>query len=93
MPSEVIARYGGYCPKCGRKLEKPSFKDVDIRAETPRELEELKKRERKQLVTLKLPEWTAEALEELGRKKGRSRGELIREAITRYLIAENYELV
>ena len=93
MPSEIISRYGGYCPRCGRKLEKPSWQDIVITAEVPSWLKELKKRGRKQLVTLKLPEWTVEALEELGRKKGRSRGELIREAITKYLAAEDvYEL-
>lgn len=29
-PSEVIDMYGGICPRCGRKLEKPTFKDITI---------------------------------------------------------------
>ena len=89
-PSEIISRYGGYCPKCGKRLQKPSWQNIVIAAEVPSWLKELKELEKKRgrrsvVVTVKLPEWTVEALEELGRKKGRSRGELIREAITRYL--------
>ena len=33
-PSEVIARYGGRCPRCGRKLTKPTLRDVRVRVES-----------------------------------------------------------
>jgi len=30
-PSEVIAKYNGRCPRCGKPLSKPTFKDVDVK--------------------------------------------------------------
>ena len=30
-PSEVMDRYGGLCPVCGHRLEKPSISDITIR--------------------------------------------------------------
>jgi len=41
-PSEVIAMVGGFCPRCGRRLQKPTIDDVVIRplSESERALQE-----------------------------------------------------
>ena len=41
-PTEVIAMVGGYCPRCGRRLSKPTIDDVSIRplSESERALQE-----------------------------------------------------
>ena len=36
-PSEVIAMVGGFCPRCGRRLQKPSIDDVVVRPLKPDE--------------------------------------------------------
>jgi len=30
-PSEIIRWYGGYCPRCGKKLKKPDIMDITVR--------------------------------------------------------------
>ena len=30
-PSELSARYGGFCPRCGNRLSKPTLKDIVVK--------------------------------------------------------------
>jgi len=30
-PSELSARYGGFCPRCGNRLSKPTLKDIIVK--------------------------------------------------------------
>ena len=85
-PSEVISMYGGVCPKCGRRLEKPGLKDVEIVYHGPRSCGcEGGKSGKSVTVSVKLPSWMVEKLDALSRAKKVSRGELIRRALSMLL--------
>ena len=83
-PSEVISMYGGRCPRCGRRLEKPGLGDVDVRPLSGGggvcvgESVSVN-------VTVRLPERLVEELEKVAREEKKSRGEVVREALMSYL--------
>ena len=82
-PSEVIARYGGRCPKCGRRLRRPSIGDIEVYAGAgtrPRG-----RGGRRRMVSVRVPEELARELEKIAVGEGRSVGELVREAVALYL--------
>lgn len=82
-PSEVIARYGGRCPRCGRRLRKPGIGDVEVYAGArtrPRG-----RGGRRRMVSVRVPEELARELEKIAVGEGRSVGELVREAVALYL--------
>lgn len=37
-PSEVLSRFGGLCPRCGRPLDRPTPNDIVIKPNGPQEL-------------------------------------------------------